>query len=78
MKSKKELKTEINSRLWYAVGDILPTEERMTRTVESILSLIFLREQEILEMIRDKKIKGVAPHIILSDIQSLLQAKLKE
>ena len=36
----KKLKQEINTRLWYALGDIEPTEKKMTRAVESIYDLI--------------------------------------
>src|SRR3990167_5957236 len=33
-------KTEINTRLWYALGDVEPTEEKMKRAVESIHDLL--------------------------------------
>ena len=38
--NKWDLKTEINTRLWYALGDIEPTDEKMKRAVESIYDLI--------------------------------------
>ena len=38
--NKLDLKTEINTRLWYALGDVEPTDEKMKRAVESIYDLI--------------------------------------
>ena len=36
----EKLKQEINTRLWYALGDIEPTDEKMTRAVESVYNLL--------------------------------------
>ncbi len=38
--NKEELKSDINAGIWYALGDIEPTDPRMIRAVESIAIMI--------------------------------------
>jgi len=39
-KQKEKLRIEISTRLWYALGDVNPNEEKLNRAVESIFDLI--------------------------------------
>ena len=55
--NKLDLKTEINTRLWYALGDIEPTDEKMKRAVESIYDLVSQTRQQT-ENERDEGIGG--------------------
>jgi hypothetical protein len=45
--SKQTLETEINTRLYYALGDIEPTSEKMLRAVTSMKDIMKEREQRI-------------------------------
>lgn len=58
-KEIRDLKTEINTRLFYALGDIEPTSKKMKRAVESIYDLfqiIFREEAELYFRVKDNKI----------------------
>jgi len=52
--SWEKLKEEINTRLWYALGDIEPTEEKMIRAVTSMEELIRSTLAEREQTLRDK------------------------
>lgn len=45
---------EINTRLWYALGDIEPTEEKMKRAVESMSDLLLSKQSTLIEKLREE------------------------
>ena len=49
---KDDIRTIINMRLWYALGDINPTEDRMIRAVETVLDLLSSERQRLIEKVK--------------------------
>lgn len=45
-KAKEDWEEDINTRLWYALGDVDPTEEKMIRAVNTIVDLIKIIKAE--------------------------------
>lgn len=49
IKDNREIETEINTRLWYALGDVEPTDERLLRAVASIKDLFLTHQLSVID-----------------------------
>lgn len=71
------LKGEINIGLWYALGDITPTEEKMKRAVESVFALFASSQKELVEgiekWVKTNSFTDADLYVNTNDLLSLLE-----